>query len=145
MKDLATLGQRMRHFRTEAGLTLDQLGAAVGVAASQLSLMENGRREPRLSLLSAVADELGIPVATLLEAEPPSERAALEIELERAQAASTYRELGLPPLRASKAMSDDVLRALVGLHREIERRAREAVATPEEARRANTELRALMR
>ena len=89
MKDLATLGQRMRHFRTEAGLTLDQLGAAVGVAASQLSLMENGRREPRLSLLSAVADELGIPVATLLEAEPPSERAALEIELERAQAAST--------------------------------------------------------
>ena len=50
VNDLATLGQRMRHFRTEAGLTLDQLGADVGVAASQLSLMENGRREPRLSL-----------------------------------------------------------------------------------------------
>ena len=56
MNDLATLGQRMRHFRTAAGLTLDQLGADVGVAASQLSLMENGKREPRLSLLGAIAE-----------------------------------------------------------------------------------------
>src|SRR5690606_31527539 len=34
---------------------------------------------------------------------------------------------------------------LVGLHRELARRAREAIATPEEARRANTELRHHMR
>jgi len=42
-------------------------------------------------------------------------------------------------------MSDDVLRTILGLHGELERRAREAIATPEEARRANTELRATMR
>lgn len=145
VNDLATLGQRMRHFRTSAGLTLDQLGAAVGVAPSQLSLMENGKREPRLSLLGSVADRLGIPVAQLLEPTAPTERAGLEIELERAQSSPVYAELGLPVIRASKGMPDDTLRALVGLHHELARRSREAIATPEEARRANTELRAMMR
>lgn len=145
VNDLATLGQRIRHFRTNAGLTLDQLGAAVGVAPSQLSLMENGKREPRLSLLGSVADHLGIPVAQLLEPTAPTERAGLEIELERAQSSPVYAELGLPVIRASKGMPDDTLRALVGLHHELARRSREAIATPEEARRANTELRAMMR
>jgi predicted transcriptional regulator/transcriptional regulator with XRE-family HTH domain len=145
VNDLATLGQRMRHFRTNAGLTLDQLGAAVGVAPSQLSLMENGKREPRLSLLGSVADQLGIPVAELLEPSAPSERAGLEIDLERAQSSPVYAELGLPVIRAGKGMPDETLRALVGLHHELARRSREAIATPEEARRANTELRAMMR
>ncbi len=145
MNDLATLGQRMRHFRAEAGLTLDELGGAVGIAPSQLSLMENGKREPRLSLLSAIADRLGVTVAQLLDTAPPSERAALEIELDRAQSGAVYAELGLPRVRAGKSMGDETLRALVGLHRELARRSLEAIATPEEARRANTELRALMR
>ncbi|HXR44284.1 MAG TPA: helix-turn-helix domain-containing protein, partial [Pseudolysinimonas sp.] len=145
MNDLATLGQRIRHFRGAAGLTLDQLGAAVGVAASQLSLMENGRREPRLSLLASIAEALGVPVAELLEPVPPTERAGLEIELERSQSSPVYAELGLPVLRAGRSMSDDALRAIVGLHRELARRSREAIATPEEARRANTDLRAMMR
>jgi transcriptional regulator with XRE-family HTH domain len=145
VNDLATLGQRMRHFRTGSGLTLDQLGADVGVAPSQLSLMENGKREPRLSLLGTIAERLGIPVSELLEPTAPSERAGLEIELDRAQSSQVYAELGLPVIRAGKGVTDDTLRALVGLHQELARRSREAIATPEEARRANTELRAMMR
>ncbi|CAN5319415.1 hypothetical protein BH11ACT3_BH11ACT3_03510 [soil metagenome] len=145
VNDLATLGQRIRHFRVAAGLTLDQLGAVVGIAPSQLSLMENGKREPRLSLLGAIATEVGVPVAELLEQTAPSERAGLEIELDRAQSSPIYAELGLPVLRAGKSMADDTLRALVGMHSELARRSREAIATPEEARRANTEQRAWMR
>jgi XRE family transcriptional regulator, fatty acid utilization regulator len=145
VNDLATLGQRLRHFRGEAGMTLDQLGERVGIAASQLSLMENGRREPRLSLLGSIAEAVGVPVATLLDPAPPTERAALEIELDRAQASPVYAELGLPSLRAGRSMGDDTLRAIVGLHRELARRSREAIATPEEARRANTDNRAWMR
>jgi predicted transcriptional regulator/DNA-binding XRE family transcriptional regulator len=145
MPDLTTLGQRMRYFRTRSGHTLGELGDAVGVSASQLSLMENGKREPRLSLLSAIADRLGIPVSELLDEAPPSERAALEIELERAQSGALYAELGLPALRPGRSMPDEVLTTLVGLHRELDRRSREKIATPEEARRANTELRARMR
>jgi len=145
VNDLATLGQRIRHFRTAAGLTLDQLGEKAGVAASQLSLMENGKREPRLSLLGAIAEAVDVPVAALLDPTPPTERAALEIELDRAQASPVYAGLGLPSLRAGRSMGDDTLKAIVGLHRELARRSREAIATPEEARRANTDIRAWMR
>ncbi len=135
----------MRHFRTAAGMTLDQLGDRVGIAGSQLSLMENGRREPRLSLLSAIASATGIQVNDLLDDTPPSKRAALEIELDRAQRSSVYASLGLPMIRPSKGMTDETLEVLVGLHHELGRRAREAIATPEEARRANTDLRLHMR
>ena len=145
MTDLATLGQRIRHFRNEAGLTLDQLGERVGIAGSQLSLMENGRREPRLSLLQGIAGTVGIPVSQLLDDTPPTPRAALEIELDRMQKAAVYQGLGLPAIRASRTMPEETLESLVGLHRELARRAREAIATPEEARRANTELRQYMR
>lgn len=145
VNDLVTLGQRIRHFRTNAGLTLDQLGERVGIAGSQLSLMENGRREPRLTLLSAISGAVGVQLSDLLDEAPPSKRAALEIELDRAQRGSVYASLGLPAIRPAKGTSDETLEALVGLHRELARRAREAIATPEEARRANTELRQRMR
>jgi predicted transcriptional regulator len=42
-------------------------------------------------------------------------------------------------------MTDEALTSLVGLHRELARRDRAALATPEEARRANTELKQRMR
>ena len=144
MEDLSYVGRRIRHYRAAAGLTLAELGEAVGVVPSQLSLIENGRREPRLALLSAIAARLGVTVADLIEATPPSGRDALEVELERAQRSTAYRELGLPELRPSRSLPDDALTALVGLHRELVRRAREAIATPEEARRANTSQRLRM-
>ena len=145
MNDLVTLGQRIRHFRTTAGLTLDQLGDKVGVAGSQLSLMENGRREPRLTLLSAIAGATDIQLADLLEETPPTKRAALEIELDRLQRSTIYASLGLPKIRPSKGIPDETLEAIVGLHHELSTRSRQAIATPEEARRANTELRQRMR
>jgi transcriptional regulator with XRE-family HTH domain len=143
--DLATLGHRIRHYRGERGLTLDQLGAAVGLAGSQLSLIENGKREPKLSTLDALASTLEVDLADLLSREAPSRRAALELELARAQANPLYAALGLPHVKPTRGMPDESLEAIVGLHRELERRALEAIATPEEARRANTDLRERMR
>ncbi|MBC7724046.1 MAG: helix-turn-helix domain-containing protein [Burkholderiaceae bacterium] len=145
MQDLVTLGQRIRHFRNGGGMTLDQLGAAVGIAGSQLSLIENGRKEPRITLLARIASALGTDVGELLNDAPPNARAALEIELDRLQRSSAYESLGLPVVRPTRALSDETLSTIVGLNRELARRAREAIATPEEARRANTELRQHMR
>ncbi|WP_082516285.1 helix-turn-helix domain-containing protein [Cellulomonas sp. Leaf395] len=139
------LGRRIRHARTERGLTLDELGQLVGSTASQLSLVENGRREPRLSLLQSLAAALGTTTTDLLDAAPPSRRAALEIDLDRAQGTATYAALGLPTVRPAKNLSTEALEALVGLHRELARRDDAAIATPEEARRATTELRLWMR
>ncbi|HLP23523.1 MAG TPA: helix-turn-helix domain-containing protein [Microbacteriaceae bacterium] len=143
--DVAVVGQRIRHFRTAAGLTLDGLAAQVGAAPSVLSLIENGKREPKLSTLSDIAGALRVPLTELLSPEAPNTRAALELELQRAQANPLYAALGLPAIKPSKGLPNETLEAIVGLHRELERRANEAIATPEEARRANTELRALMR
>ena len=142
---LATLGHRIRHHRLEKGFTLDELGALVGVAGSQLSLIENGKREPKLSLLQAIASATGTEVTDLISGEPPNRRAALEIELERAQESPVFRQLGIAPVRVTKGMSDETIESMLGLHRELQRREREAIATPEEARRANTELRLRMR
>ncbi|MBN9613043.1 MAG: helix-turn-helix domain-containing protein, partial [Actinobacteria bacterium] len=143
--DRLLLGKRIRHFRTRAGLTLDALGERVGVVGSQLSLIENGRREPRLSLLQGIARELGVDPADLLAAEAPDRRSALEIELERAQKSPLYQQLQLPHVRTPRTLNDEALESLVGLHRELTRRSRAAAATPEEARRANTEIRLEMR
>lgn len=143
--DLSTLGHRIRHFRTERKLTLDELGGTVGLAPSHLSLIENGKREPRLSALQTIASALGVPLGELLSPAPPNRRAELEIQLERAQRSALYGGLGLPRVKATRGVSDELLESLVGLHDELQRREREAIATPEEARRANTELRTWMR
>ncbi len=143
--DLVTLGRRIRHARKAAGLTLGALASAVDRAPSLLSQIENGRREPRLTLLQAIATALGVDVADLMKPEPPSHRAALEIALEHAQADPLYSSLGLPHVTAGPTMPADVLESLVGLHGELRRRATEQAATPEEARRANAELRRQMR
>ncbi|WP_430593451.1 helix-turn-helix domain-containing protein [Humidisolicoccus flavus] len=145
MADLSVLGHRIRHYRSDAGLTLDAVSAAVGLAASQLSLIENGKRELKLSQLELIANALGVTTSQLLADEAPNERARLEIELAKLQSGAVYQKLGLPLVRPSKSMQDAALEALVGLHRELDRRSKEAIATPEEARRANTELRRLMR
>lgn len=142
---LTTLGHRIRHHRLENGLTLDELGALVGVAGSQLSLIENGKREPKLSLLQAIAQATSTQVTDLISGEPPNRRAALEIELERAQESPVFRQLGVAPIRVTKGTSDETIESILGLHRELQRREREAIATPEEARRGNTELRLRMR
>jgi transcriptional regulator with XRE-family HTH domain len=143
--DIATIGHRIRHFRTRAGLTLERVSDVVGLSQSQLSMIETGKREPKLTVLQSIATAIGVDLATLLVAEPPDERTAYEIELGRAQGSPLYTALGLPTVKPTKGTPTDTLAALVGLHRELARQARKAIATPEEARRANTELREWMR
>ena len=110
--ELSTLGHRIRHHRTKKGFTLDELGALVGIAGSQLSLIENGKREPKLSLLQAIAMACSTDVADLISGEPPNHRAALAIELDRAQTSPVFRQLGIAPIRVSKSMSDETIEAV---------------------------------
>lgn len=145
MIDATMLGRRIRHFRQRANLTLDALSERVSLSSSQLSIIENGRREPKLSLVTAIARAVGVPVSALLEETAPDARSAKEMELSTLQHSSLAVSLGLPPARVTKSLSDDVLDSLLALHREIIRRETTAIATPEEARRANTELRHAMR
>ncbi len=143
--DASLFGQRLRHVRRSRGLTLAELGERVGRAPSVLSLLENGRREPKLSLIEALASALSVPAAELMRKQPPSRRAQLEIALADAQREASYAELGLPPLRVGARVPSDVLEHLVALHSELRRQRTRPTATPEEARAANSDLRAMMR
>jgi transcriptional regulator with XRE-family HTH domain/predicted transcriptional regulator len=138
-------GQRLRHARRARGLTLADLGARVGRTPSVLSLIENGRREPRLSLVEQIANALDVPVAELLKKQPPSRRAQLEVALEHAQRDPSYRALGLPELRVGTRVPSEILEHLVALSTELRAQRAKPTATPEEARAANAALRGAMR
>lgn len=143
--DPLTIGRRVRQLRTERGLTLDDLGRAIERAASQVSVIENGRRELRIGELQRLARALGVSLDELLRPDPPTRRAALEIALERAQRGPLFAALGIGPLPIRKSLSDEAIETVLALHDELERVHTERAATPEEARRANTELRAEQR
>src|SRR5579862_6315217 len=143
--DLVTFGQRLRHMRRNRGLTLTELGERVGRAPSALSLLENGRREPKLSLIEQLATALSVPVAELLSRQPPSRRAQLEIALADAQQDPSYRRLGLPQLKIGARVPTDVLEHLVAVAAELRTQGSKPTATPEEARVANAALRDAMR
>ena len=141
MIDLLTFGRRLRHYRRQRGLTLDALGAVVGKPAPYLSNLENGKREPKLGLVSALAAALDVSAADLLDTAPPSRRAELEIHLEQAQSDQLYRELGLPHLKASARLPDAALEHIVRLYSELKERSFVHAASPQEALAANAALR----
>jgi len=142
--DLGLFGQRLRHVRRARGLTLAELGQRVGRAPSALSLLENGRREPKLSLIDSLAAALSVPAEELLRRQPPNRRAQLEIALAEAQRDPAFAELGLPPLRPGARVPNDVLEHVLALHAELRELRARPTATPEEARAANADLRLMM-
>ena len=66
-----TVGDRVRKARETAGLTMEQLGEAIGVGRASIAAYEHGERAPRRAVLMAVAMRCGVPVWCLIgEAEP---------------------------------------------------------------------------
>lgn len=143
--DPLQLGKAIRHHRKAAGLTLDAVHAAIDLAPSQLSAIETGKREIRFQTLQRLASLLGVSLDDLTGAAPPSRRAAAELRLERAMRSPMWVQKGLPTMRIGPRTADDVLETMLALVDELERQAEERIATPEEARRANVQLRGEMR
>ncbi len=140
--DPLVLGRRIREARRRADLTLAELGERIGRPAPYLSQLENGRVEPKLGLVGAIAGALGTTTADLLAPGPPNRRAELELEIIRLQGNARYRELGLPELRPSARVPDDALEHLVALGRSLVDADGD---THDEAYRANIGLRHEMR
>jgi transcriptional regulator with XRE-family HTH domain len=65
-KLLADAGHRIREIRAAQGLSLEQLARLTGISAPALSLIETGKRDPRLTTLKRIADALRVPPATLI-------------------------------------------------------------------------------
>jgi transcriptional regulator with XRE-family HTH domain len=145
--DALVLGRRVREARRKAGLTLAELGAAVGRPAPYLSQLENGKVEPKLGLVADLAAALRCTTGELLESEAPTRRAELEIELLRLQRRPGYRRLGLSELRPSSKLSDEVLEHLVALAKAVpddDGAANRRLRAADRARMVNIELRTEM-
>lgn len=65
-KLLADAGKRIRQVRAAQGLNLEQLARLTGISAPALSLIETGKRDPRLTTLKRIADALRAPLATII-------------------------------------------------------------------------------
>ncbi len=117
--DPVVFGQRLRHLRKRAGLTLEALGAKVGSSASYLSQLENGHREPRLSTVNQLAGALGCTPSELLSAAAPSRRAELEVALARIQSDPLYQSLRLPYLKPSARLDGAALEHIVTLFQRV--------------------------
>ncbi len=113
--DPAVFGHRLRHHRRRRGLTLEELGSLVGRPAPYLSLLENGKREPKLSQISVLAAALGTSTDELLDPAPPNRRAELELELDRIRRDPRYQTLGLAELKATAKVPDEALEHVVEL------------------------------
>ena len=58
-------GAKIRRLRTYAGMTLKDLGEAVGVAEQQIHYYEKELKNPSVITLKRLADELGVSVNDL--------------------------------------------------------------------------------
>ena len=56
----ASLGDAIRHYRTEAGLTQSQLADQVGLQRSYLSELESGKETEQLKRVFRVLRQLGV-------------------------------------------------------------------------------------
>jgi transcriptional regulator with XRE-family HTH domain len=63
------LGRRIRHLRTEQGLTLEALAGRAGISTAMLSKMERGAVNPTLVVAVRVAGALGVTISELVGVE----------------------------------------------------------------------------
>ena len=147
--DSLVLGQRLKYYRKRNNYTLVELGKVVNTPAPYLSQLENGIAEPRGGLVRELASALDCTPSDLLDPEPPSRRAELEIELRRLQEQPQNKQRKLPYLRPSTRMPDEILEHIIGLYTALEEDNSFTISNPNTpkniARNSNKDLRNEMR
>jgi transcriptional regulator with XRE-family HTH domain len=102
-----TLGDVLKQRRDLLGLTQRELAAKLGVKASHVAYLENGRRRPSLSLLRRLADVMGLDRESIFLMAHPEAKALL-----------SRTEAGAPAGRGESAWRDFAKdRALHARHR----------------------------
>ena len=60
------LGQAVGCLRAERGMSQEVLAGLAGISRAHLSLIENGRKQPRFDTLWAIAEALGLQPSELV-------------------------------------------------------------------------------
>lgn len=107
-KEGKALGQRIKRFREQAGLSQTELGNRLGISYQQIQKYERGVNRLSVDTLLRMARALGQPVATLLEAgDGPRGGLVAEARPEYSPASREEREL----LRIWRELPDEKVRA----------------------------------
>lgn len=61
------IGERIRHFRTQKGITVNKLANLAGISQSYLRDLELGTKQPTIEYLSYICDALGIDLVTFFD------------------------------------------------------------------------------
>lgn len=93
---LLRVGGRLRSLREECGFTLAEVNHLTGVTVSQLSLIENGRVDPRLSTIQRVLAAYGADLSALALDEPVT-LSLHDVLAWRAQGRANVESRGLSP------------------------------------------------
>lgn len=65
--DLCAIGARIKEAREQAGLTQEDLAAELDMSPSHISVLERGRKAPRLETLVNIANALQVSTDMLLQ------------------------------------------------------------------------------
>ncbi len=87
----AAAGARIRELRQARGLTLRELGSRVGVSASMLSQVENGRCRASVTTLYRLVNELGITLDDLFDDALPEQPHARSASQRRSSTSPSSR------------------------------------------------------
>lgn len=82
--DMHELGKRIKHARCAAGLSQAEVAGGL-ISTAYLSRIENGSRRPKLTLLTALAERIGITPHELLLGLTPTSWAEFQTKLDWAQ------------------------------------------------------------
>ena len=78
---LKRLGRRVRHFRTELGLSQEKVAEESGISSKYMSDLERGEANVSIQVLERVAANLGITPTELLDNEHEAKRDLLISEI----------------------------------------------------------------
>lgn len=81
-------GQRIRMVRRDSNINLHQLALLTGISAPALSLIENGKRDPRLSTLSKIARALSVEISAFTD--KPAEKPLIVPDTVQGYAISSF-------------------------------------------------------
>ncbi|MFF7331571.1 helix-turn-helix domain-containing protein [Streptomyces sp. NPDC090306] len=98
------IGDRIRHYR--GGRRQDAVAGLVGISPDYLSQIERGLKVPSLPILYSLAQELGVPAASLLSEQAPTEADTTNT----AEAAVGRALLGYGPARSATPVAAAALR-----------------------------------
>jgi transcriptional regulator with XRE-family HTH domain len=110
MSDRQALGANLKNLRQAKKLTLKQVAGLAGCSESMLSKVENGKGNPSLNILHAIASAVGVDIGTLFLPESMTDKVvSRKGERECVQVAGGKSGVSLEYLSPHKA--DNILQA----------------------------------